>query len=111
MKRLGGETSSEVHFFYETVQLCIGKNVGRDVSWQVAPVMVSIPHTEGCIQALEVFDNALGTEIPNLALHGRRRALKAFVRTADTITKPSYIARLNSGAAWGTASGQKENLL
>jgi hypothetical protein len=46
-----------------------------------------------------------------LTNHGSKRALKAFFSNADTITKPSYIGRLNNGLVWDIPEGQRDILI
>jgi hypothetical protein len=103
--------SSELHFLYETASNAVGCVVGRDATWQIAPVMTQLPYSEGAIADLEAFAAAIAQELPRLGRHGSERAKKAFLRTADTITKPSYLSRIVSGHVWGTADGQFDRLI
>jgi len=102
---------SELDFLYETVTDAVGKTVGRDAAWQLAPVFASIGYSDQCIANLQAFELALAQIFPDLSNHGSKRALKAFVRNADTITKPSYIGRLNNGLAWDLPDGQRDILI
>src|SRR5438132_14082528 len=89
------EHKSELHFLHETVSQCIGMTVGRDAAWPVAPILASIPYSDRSIPSLEAFDSAVRRELPELTVHGRIRATKAFVSNANTTTKPRYISRLS----------------
>lgn len=104
-------SESELHFLYDTVRRCRGNSVGRDNVWEVAPVFACIPHSTRAIQDLELFEQAISAELPQLCVHGRKRATKAFIQERDTITKPSYIARLTSGRSWSMLQSQRDTLV
>lgn len=104
-------SESELHFLYDTVRRCRGSSVGRDNAWEVAPVLCSIPYSVNAIHDLEVFERAVNIELPQLCTHGRNRAAKAFQQDRDTITKPSYIARLTSGCTWSLLVSQRDTLV
>ena len=102
---------SELHFLHDTVAACSGRSVGRDAMWQIAPVMASIAFTSTGVEDLEGFASAVARAFPELGLHGQRRAHKAFVDEAGSLTKPSYVGRLRKGDVWGMAQGQRSLLL
>lgn len=89
------DCENELQFLHEAATYCSGKSFGRDAVWQVAPVMTSIPYTEGCIENLESFEELIESQLPLLSTHGKNRAYKAFINRKDTITKPSYINRID----------------
>jgi hypothetical protein len=103
-------SESELHFLHATVLDCIGKTVGRDCAWQLAPVFASIPYTRDSIAGLEALECVIEAQLPELSDHGKKRAVKAYVRTADTITKPSYIGRLTQGHVWSMRRDQRDTL-
>jgi hypothetical protein len=106
-----GTVESELHFLYETVTRCKGRRVGRDTVWELAPIYASIPYSRNAIADLERLERAISEELPALGVHGKKRADKAFVRETDTITKPSYIARLTNGKCWSMSVSQRDLLL
>src|SRR5262245_4727169 len=85
---------SEVAFLYDAARKCESGGSGSDGIWQLAPMFASIAYNENGSRELEAFAADVRERLPLLGAHGMRRAAKAFVRTADTITKPSYINRI-----------------
>lgn len=94
---------SDLAFLHEVARACRGRAVGRDVVWQVAPVMASIPYRDGIVPALERLEESIADAFPRLAEHGRRRASRAYESKRDTLTKPSYWRRL-----WTSYPGAEE---
>jgi hypothetical protein len=89
-------SDSELHFLHRVTSQCAGQSVGRDSVWQLAPVFASIPYSPQAVDGLRAFDARISRVLPMLSAHGRARAKRAFVRTKDSITKPSYISRLRT---------------
>ena len=71
----------------------------------MAPVFASIPYSDDGVPRLQAFAAAVTRRIPRLGEHGSRRAAKAFVHKVDSITKPSYINRLD-GDGFGSNTTQ-----
>jgi hypothetical protein len=109
LRQVAAET--ELEFLYDTVRAAKGKCVGRDAVWQLAPVFASIRYSSDSTARLRSFAEAIQISLPRLANHGQNRARKAFVRGADTITKPSYVARLDRGDVWGLSESQRSVLI
>lgn len=89
------QADNELDFLYNVSELCAGQAHGRDATWQLAPVFSCLRYNENSINMMESFLSDLRVSIPKLCSHGERRALKAFVNRNDTITKPSYINRID----------------
>lgn len=85
---------SEVAFLFYATTLCKEAKTGYDGAWQIAPFQCSIPYTDKGVSNLIDLKEALADRFPALLAFGEKRAKKAFVSTADTITKPSYIGRI-----------------
>jgi hypothetical protein len=58
---------------------------------------------------MQAFADVVAQRIPRLGEHGKRRAAKAFVHKVDSITKPSYINRLD-GDGYGCETTQRAAL-
>lgn len=89
------QADNELDFLYSVSELCAGKAHGRDGTWQLAPVFSCLRYNDNSLEMMENFSSNLKSAMPKLYSHGQRRALKAFVNRNDTITKPSYINRID----------------
>jgi len=94
MGSIGAQFDLDIEFLYSVATACHGQPVGRDNVWQAAPVQGQIGYTQNAIASLEQFEQRISEALPPLGEHGRKRARKAYHSRADTITKPSYIGRI-----------------
>jgi hypothetical protein len=85
---------SEIHFLRNIVECCRAGGEKHDGIWQAAPVFCRIPFSADAVERLIALDAAIQRELPELHKFGRDRARRAYHSTGDTLTKPSYIARL-----------------
>jgi len=100
---------SETAFLYHAAYLCRESKTGTDGAWEIAPFQCSIPYEDDCLASLDGLKRRLETNFPSLLEFGQLRANKAFVSKADSVTKPSYIARIENYL--GTKINQLENVL
>jgi hypothetical protein len=100
---------TELAFLHRTAVRCSENPHGNDGIWQVAPVFASIPYRKAGIEEMRHFANAIRNSLPRLGAHGVKRAAKAFVHKVDTITKPSYINRIQ-GNGFHSSITQRELL-
>lgn len=98
----------EVHFLYTAVTLCLESGTSNDGIWQVAPFFCSIPYRDNGMERLVNLQVHLSHLFPELIDFGNVRAAKAFKSSLDTITKPSYIGRINNFC--GRGIDQIENI-
>nr|WP_321457088.1 hypothetical protein [uncultured Cohaesibacter sp.] len=87
---------NEASFLYYAVELCRETKCGSDGAWQVAPFQCSIPYSENALGKIEALKQRIKTQFPDLYEYGANRAKKAYHSSSDTITKPSYNARLKN---------------
>jgi hypothetical protein len=100
---------TELAFLHHTAVRCSQNPHGSDGIWQVAPVFASIPYRKEGIEEMRHFAKAIRNSLPRLGAHGVKRAAKAFVHKVDTITKPSYINRIQ-GNGFHSSITQREIL-
>ena len=86
--------SDEISYLYNATYQCCEERKGYDGIWQIAPFQCSIPYSENSIENLQDLKEYLRESFSELIDFGERRAKKAFLSRSDSITKPSYIHRL-----------------
>tara|TARA_R100001126_G_C4879008_1_gene177922 strand:+ start:1134 stop:1877 length:744 start_codon:yes stop_codon:yes gene_type:complete len=87
---------SELSYLFSAANICIERKEGADGAWQVAPFFCSIPFSEDSYEDMKKFANSIEEEISDLYSFGKRRAYKAFGNEVDSVTKPSYLKRINN---------------
>jgi hypothetical protein len=87
---------NELDYLLHAAVLCREVRPAHDGVWQVVPYFCSIPFQDGCIARLESLKEKLRAQFPTLIGYGEKRAERAFQKHHDSITKPSYIKRIEN---------------